>query len=451
MQEDISLQESIINSQNTINNNKSYNNDNSDLSIGDEIINPTRTYLFRECQTEKIGEEITNSFTQVCENQLEIIPEKPIEDSITKILEHHIKCLLKEILKYVISNSNTLTSEKEKLISEIKRYIERYPQQIYLVPQLIKNQLLLITNEIRKTSKNNFGSVISKVSEEINSCYEKLSGNKLSNLDILLLVEEVDKQKQIYEEVINEFRESDLLDYDFLGIHPEFNSMNLQIESQTPFFEEQVFYEKNSSSNIITKIKNDYHKINQIPHYHMQYKPTNKRTKCSEFQSSAFYIQNDSKAINRICSIQSKGIKITNDSMLHRDNVLSKVQQKVNSSQHNKHIINNCASPVKNEFCNLMDNIKDLDSLVYYINNTEEQGKRKKKKKNKKNKANFVNGNGGNCNVNTNDVSDDIVNNFKNILGNSSILSLSIKKITPVFSKEWLTNLENFKHNYSSP
>ena len=46
---------------------------------------------------------------------------------------------------------------------------------------------------------------------------------------------------------------------------------------------------------------------------------------------------------------------------------------------------------------------------------------------------------------------DDIVNNFKNILGNSSILSLSIKKITPVFSKEWLTNLENFKHNYSSP
>jgi hypothetical protein len=98
-----------------------------------------------------------------------------------------------------------------------------------------------------------------------------------------------------------------------------------------------------------------------------------------------------------------------------------------------------------------MDNIKDLDSLVYYINNTEEQGKRKKKKKNKKNKANFVNGNGGNCNVNTNDVSDDIVNNFKNILGNSSILSLSIKKITPVFSKEWLTNLENFKHNYSLP
>ena len=122
MQEDISLQESLINSQNTINNNKSYNNDNSDLSIGDEIINPTRTYLFRECQTEKIGEEITNSFTQVCENQLEIIPEKPMEDSITRNLERPIKYLLKEILNYVISNSNTFISEKEKHILIMKRF-----------------------------------------------------------------------------------------------------------------------------------------------------------------------------------------------------------------------------------------------------------------------------------------------------------------------------------------
>ena len=205
-------------------------------------------------------------------------------------------------------------------------------------------------------------------------------------------------------------------------------SMNLQIKSQNIDIEYTGEYERNTV---------DYRKVYQISsHPQIEYRGSKKGN------NGLNIIHCDKKHERETSSSQSnesRNIDDKNNMHIHNDI----------SNSNNINII--C------EHNNKLDKKIDIDKLVDEINKTKKQNnKRKKKKKKKKNKSNSVN-NCINDNPNTNnnayeinEYTNDAVNNFKHTLNSSSILSLSINKIKPTFSKDWLINLEQHNKIYIS-
>lgn len=224
----------------------------------------------------------------------------------------------------------------------------------------------------------------------------------------------------------------------------QISSMNLQIKSQN--FE--IEYNGDCERSCL-----DYQKVYQISsHPQFEYRGSKKG------KNGLSVINGDSNKERKMSSCsQSKENRICGDC---RKTLLAKAQNKnVNDDIcYNSNNIN-----IINEQNNKLEKKIDIDILVDEINRTKEQNnKRKKKKKKRKNKSNIIdncidntntttdNNNNNNNKYELNEFANDVVNNFKHILNSSSILSLSIKKITPNFSNDWLINLEQNNKIYIS-
>ena len=213
----------------------------------------------------------------------------------------------------------------------------------------------------------------------------------------------------------------------------QISSMNLQIKSQNIDIEYTGDYERNSI---------DYRKDYQISsHPQIEYRGSKKG---------------------------NNGLSVIHcDTTKERETSSSQSNESRNCENKNKMFTNNDISNNHNiniicEHNNKLEKKIDIDKLVDEINKTKEQNnKRKKKKKKKKNKSNIINNcidNNPNPNTNNNnnniyeinEYTNDAVNSFKHTLNSSSILSLSIKKIKPTFSKDWLINLEQNNNIYIS-
>ena len=137
---------------------------------------------------------------------------------------------------------------------------------------------------------------------------------------------------------------------------------------------------------------------------------------------------------NEIINLNSKETLATLNSSSSVESVLEK-----NELNNNNNFNNNIVNTINN---NINDNFKDLDELVKYISEGENEIKKPKKKKNKKKKNKKIEDIEEKKSENYNDEDDQELINAKRDLEKSSVYYYSFNKIKPILSKEFLEKLK---------
>ena len=160
----------------------------------------------------------------------------------------------------------------------------------------------------------------------------------------------------------------------------------------------------------------------------------NLESKINKNNSNYYLLLNSKENNNEIINLNSKETLATLNSSSSVESVLEK-----NELNNNNNFNNNIVNNINN---NINDNFKDLDELVKYISEGENEIKKPKKKKNKKKKNKKIEDIEEKKSENYNDEDDQELINAKRDLEKSSVYYYSFNKIKPILSKEFLEKLK---------
>ena len=365
-----------------------------------------------------------------------------------------------------------------KILSDkIRELISKYKEKILEIPEVKR----IYDKWLKKKEKNKFEKLSLKIKNWINDIYN--SSFELNNLNELqyenlfikntmilkpneeltekgithvLLRELINIQKTLKissKEIENIFKYPlSLLKDDLTGKKNYFSIEKIQLEEF-----DKIILKNEFISLVLLQIKVIFGQlkiseitklIDEVEKYKENH--NNEKTKFDEFlllklkenleskinknNSNYYLLLNSKENNNEIINLNSKETLATLNSSSSVESVLEK-----NEINNNNNFNNNIENNINN---NINDNFKDLDELVKYISEGENEIKKPKKKKNKKKKNKKIEDIEEKKSENYNDEDDQELINAKRDLEKSSVYYYSFNKIKPILSKEFLEKLK---------
>ena len=365
-----------------------------------------------------------------------------------------------------------------KILSDkIRELISKYKEKILEIPEVKR----IYDKWLKKKEKNKFEKLSLKIKNWINDIYN--SSFELNNLNELqyenlfikntmilkpneeltekgithvLLRELINIQKTLKissKEIENIFKYPlSLLKDDLTGKQNYFSIEKIQLEEF-----DKIILKNEFISLVLLQIKVIFGQlkiseitklIDEVEKYKENH--NNEKTKFDEFlllklkenleskinknNSNYYLLLNSKENNNEIINLNSKETLATLNSSSSVESVLEK-----NEINNNNNFNNNIENNINN---NINDNFKDLDELVKYISEGENEIKKPKKKKNKKKKNKKIEDIEEKKSENYNDEDDQELINAKRDLEKSSVYYYSFNKIKPILSKEFLEKLK---------